>query len=192
MALQSIKPTGSDTSDNVFIQTLDAYGRTVANYGWINWAGNSGDQEAWVDDSYQIVSNVTFAAGQGLWVMTNSEETQAIQSAGKVGAGDVSVELRFGGIATGNPFPVEVNLQDIVATGTDTSDNVFIQTLDAYGRTVASYGWINWAGESGDQEAWVDDSYQIVTGVKFAAGQGLWVMTNSEEAQAIRFPAPEL
>ncbi len=192
LALQSIKPTGDDTSDNVFIQTLDAYGRTVASYGWINWAGANSDQSAWVDDSYAIVNGVTFAPGQGLWVMTNSEAEQAVQTAGKVGTLDISVALRFGGTATGNPFPTTVNLQDILPVGDDTSDNVFIQTLDAYGRTVASYGWINWAGANSDQSAWVDDSYAIVEGVTFAPGQGLWVMTNSEAEQFIKFPAPEL
>ena len=192
MDLQSIIPTGDDTSDNVFIQTLDAYGRTVDSYGWINWAGDNGDVEAWVDDNYEIISDVSFSPGQGLWVMTNSDESQGVQSAGRVGTDDVSVALRFGGTLTGNPYPTSVDLQDIIPTGDDTSDNVFIQTLDAYGRTVDSYGWINWAGDNGDQEAWVNDNYEIVTGVSFDAGAGLWIMTNSDAEQSIRFPAPEL
>ena len=192
MDLQAIIPTGDDTSDNVFIQTLDAAGRTVDSYGWINWAGDNSDQSAWVNDNYEIVEGVTFAPGQGLWVMTNSEESQTVQTAGKVGTSDVSVALRFGGTLTGNPFPVEIDLQDIIPGGDDTSDNVFIQTLDAAGRTVDSYGWINWAGDNGDQSAWVNDNYEIVTDVRFAPGTGLWVMTNSEAEQFIRFPAPEL
>ena len=189
--LQSIIPTGDDTSDNVFIQTLDAYGRTVDSYGWINWAGESGNQEAWCDDNYTILTGVSFQAGQGLWVTSNSEEDQTVQTAGKVGTNDVTVALRLGGTLTGNPFPTSVNIQDILPQGDDTSDNVFIQTLDAYGRTVNSYGWINWAGENGNQEAWVDDNYNVLD-VTFTPGQGLWITTNSEEPQTIRFPAPEL
>ena len=192
MALQSVLPVGDDTSDNVFIQTLDAFGRTVDSYGYINWAGDNGDECAWVDDSYAKVEGVDFAPGQGLWITTNSGAEQSVQTAGAVSTSDVEVELRFGGTATGNPFPLSLDLQEILPTGNDTSDNVFIQTLDAFGRTVNSYGWINWAGDNGDECAWVDDSYAIVEGVSFAAGEGLWIMTNSSEKQFILFPAPEL
>ena len=176
----------------MFIQTLDAYGRTVDNYSWVNWAGDDGDQEAWIDDDFEIVEGVTFAPGTGLWVQSNSTESQGIQTAGKVGTSDVLVALRFGGTVTGIPFPVSVNLQDIIPVGEDTSDNVFIQTLDAYGRTVDNYSWVNWAGDDGDQEAWIDDDFEIVQNVIFEPGAGLWVQSNSSEEQNIRFPAPEL
>ena len=82
-------------------------------------------------------------------------------------------------------------LESIKPTGDDTSDNVSLQTLDAYGYTATSYQWINWAGEGADEEAWVDDEYTIVTGVTFAPGQGLWV-SGSSDSQYLRFPAPEL
>ena len=104
---------------------------------------------------------------------------------------DVSVSLRPGAVGIGNPFPVAINIQDILPTGDDTSDNVYIQTLDAYGYTVDNYAWVNWAGDSGDQEAWINDDFEIVTDVEFAPGQGLWVYGSSIE-QALRFPAPEL
>ena len=192
MPLQSIKPVGDDTSDNVTLQTLDAYGYTASNYLWVNWAGENGDQEAWVDDeNFAIVEGVTFAPGAGLWI-TGSANTQSIQTAGAVGKSDVVVQLRFGNTAMGNPFPTEIDLQDIIPEGEDTSDNVALQTLDAYGYTISNYLWVNWAGENGDQEAWVDDeNFAIVEGVTFAPGAGLWV-TGSSDAQAIRFPAPEL
>ena len=182
--LQSLKAEGDDTSDNVFIQTLDAAGRTVASYGWNDWAA---DEACWVDDDYEPVEGVTFLAGQGLWVQGLSAE-QSLQSAGKVGTSDVVVALRNGCVGAGNPFPITINLQDIVAEGDDTSDNVFIQTLDAAGRTIASYGWNDWAT---DTPCWVNDDYEPVDGVTFSAGQGLWVQGTSD-GQSIRFPAPEL
>ena len=62
MPPQSIKPTGTDVSDNIVIQTLDAYGRTVDSYLWIDWAGDESDQEAWVnDETYEIIDGVSFA-----------------------------------------------------------------------------------------------------------------------------------
>lgn len=190
--LSSIVPVGTDLSDNINLQTLDAYGRTVGSYLWIDYAGDEGDQEAWVDpDTYEIVEGVSFAAGSGVWV-TGTTSEQAIQTSGKVGTSDVSVSLKFGGTVTGNPFPTTVNLQEILPTGDDLSDNINIQTLDAYGRTVDSYLWIDYAGDEGDQEAWVDpDTYEIVEGVEFTGGAGLWI-TGTDEGQSVRFPAPEL
>ena len=90
--------------------------------------------------------------------------------------------------ATGNPFPVAVNLQDIVALGDDTSDNVFIQTLDPAGYTLDTYSWNDWAT---DTPCWVDDNYEKVDGIIFNPGQGLWIQ-GSSTAQYITFPAPEL
>ena len=192
MPIQSIIPTGDDTSDNVYMQTLDAYGNGVAMYNWIDYAGDSGDEKAWIDaDTFEIVTDVAIQPGQGLWVAGTSS-SQGFQSSGKVGTSDVNVALKNGFTAVVNPFPVAVNLQDIVPTGDATSDNVYMQTLDAYGNGVAMYNWIDYAGDSGDQEAWIDaDTFEVVTDVTFAPGQGIWVAGTSE-TQGLRFPAPEL
>jgi hypothetical protein len=188
--LQSIRPLGDNASDNVSIQTLDAYGRMVDMYIWCNWAGPDSDQEAWSDGSGDIIEGVTFEPGTGLWIQ-GMDNTQSIQTAGAVGNNDVSIALGNGFTATGNPFPVSVNLQDIIPQGDNTSDNVSIQTLDAYGRMVDMYIWCNWAGPNSDQEAWSDGSGDIIEGVTFSAGQGLWVQ-GSASGQYLRFPAPEL
>ena len=85
----------------------------------------------------------------------------------------------------------DLDLQSIKPQGDDTSDNVSIQTLDAYGRMVDNYIWCDWAGPDSDQEAWSDGSGDIIEGVSFPAGQGLWVQ-GSDSGQSLRFPAPEL
>ena len=184
MPLQSLVAIGEDTSDNVEIQTLDAFGFTVSSYVWNDWAS---DQPCWVDDEYAPVEGVKFAPGQGLWV-GGADESQGVQSAGKVGLEDVVFTLKSGYSAAGNPFPVAIDLQEIVAEGEDTSDSVEVQTLDAFGFTATSYVWNDWAS---DQPCWVDDEYTPVTGVTIGAGQGLWVGGSSAD-QSIRFPAPEL
>ena len=166
------------------VQTLDAAGRTVDAYDWNDWAA---DKPCWVDGDWNPVTEVSVAPGQGLWVI-GSASTQGIQAAGKVGSEDVVVSLRNGGTSTGNPFPVSINLQDIVAEGENASDNVQIQTLDAAGRTVDTYAWNDWAAA---EPCWVDDDYNRVEDVVFAPGAGLWVQGISGD-QSIRFPAPEL
>ena len=184
MPLQALVPTGDETSDNVYIQTLTAGGYTLDTYSWNDWAC---DEPCWVNDDYEMVEGVTFAPGQGLWVQASSSD-QGIQSAGTVGKVDVSVTLKSGFTAAGNPFPVSIDLQDIVATGDDTSDSVYIQTLTAGGYTLDTYSWNDWAC---DEPCWVNDDYEKVENVTFAPGQGLWVQGASAN-QAILFPAPEL
>ena len=184
VSLDTIVPTGEDLSDNVVIQTLDAYGYTLATYTWNDWQF---DTACWIDNNDQKVTGVTFAPGQGLWVY-GSSTSQSIQSCGKVGTVDVSVALRAGGTAAGNPFPVDIDLNDIVPQGDDLSDNVVIQTLDAYGYTVATYTWNDWQF---DTACWIDNNDNQVTGVTIAAGQGLWIY-GSSTSQYVVFPAPEL
>ena len=182
--LQSILATGNDASDNVQIQTLDAFGYTVNAYDWNDWAN---ENACWVDADWNPIEGVTVKPGQGLWIM-GSASTQGVQISGQVGNSDVIVTLRAGGTPTGNPFPLSIDLQDIIAEGTEASDNVQIQTLDAFGYTVNAYDWNDWANESA---CWVDADWNPVSGVEIQPGQGLWVMGSNGE-QTIRFPAPEL
>ena len=184
MPITSIVAVGEDISDNVAIQTLDFAGRTVDSYTWVDWMG---DDPCWINDEMEIVTDVTFAPGQGLWVY-GSDEGQGVQTAGQVGTKDLSVKLRNGATPTGNPFPMTLKLGDILAEGDDASDNVAIQTLDYAGRTVDSYTWVNWMG---DDPCWINDEMEIITDIEFAPGAGLWVY-GSTETQAVRFPAPEL
>ena len=190
MPITSLVPVGDNTYNNVAIQTLDAYGYTVDSYSWTDAGGENWDQVGWVDDSNTIVTNITFAPGQALWVQ-GSSLSQGLQTAGKVGTSDVSVQLRQGGTLAGNPFPVNITIGDLVPTGDNTYNNVAVQTLDAYGYTVDSYSWTDAGGETWDQVGWVDDANTIVTDVVISAGQGLWIQ-GSSTSQYLCFPAPNV
>lgn len=184
ITLDTIIPTGDDTSDNVEIQLLTAGGNTAEYYTWNDWMFET---PCWVDKDGNAAEGVSFAPGQGLWVMGTSSN-QSVQSAGQVGMDDIVVTLRNGGTATGNPFPVAISLDTVVPTGEDTSDNVEIQILTAGGNTAEYYTWNDWMFES---PCWVDKDGNVAENITFAAGQGLWVMGTSSN-QGIRFTAPEL
>ena len=200
ISLNDIKPLGDGVADTVEIQTLDAYGYTDKSYMWIDYAGEDWDQAGWIDnnaelgDYYELVTDVIFPAGAGLWVF--GADGLSIQSAGQVNTSDVAVELRSGATAIGNPYPMAVSLADILPVGDGAADTVEIQTLDAYGYTAQSYMWIDYAGEDWDQAGWIDnnaelgDFYELVTDVTFPAGAGLWIF--GADGLSIRFPAPEL
>ena len=186
IAIEDLTPVGDevDTDGGITIQTLTAGGRTEAMYQWIDW----GEPTGWCDDEWNLVEGVTFTPGQGLWV-TGTGTGAGIQYAGKVGTSDITVQLRAGATATGNPFPTTINLQDIIPEGdeVDTDGGITIQTLTAGGRTEAMYQWIDW----GEPTGWCDDEWNLVEGVTFPAGQGLWV-TGTKNTEYLRFPAPDL
>ena len=190
--LDDLVPTGNDVNKDggINIQLLNAYGVTVAKYQWIDWSADD-DVKGWCDSNFELVSNITFDEGQGLWVQGTSSGA-AMQSAGKVEDSDVTVQLRFGATATGNPFPTSINLQDIVPQGENINKDggINIQLLNAYGVTTAKYQWIDWSADD-DVVGWCDGNFELVTGVTFGPGQGLWVQ-GTKDTEYLRFPATEL
>ena len=188
ISLDSLVPTGANTSDNVNIRILDEYGRTIdgKEYTWNDWVGN---KACWVNGDLEEVSGITFEPGQGLWVY-GATTAQTLQSSGQVAKEDCVVQLRKNATATGNPFPAAVDLQDILAEGENCSDNVNIRVLDEYGSTVEGmdYTWNDWVG---DKACWVNGDLEEVLDVSFKPGQGLWVYGSSDK-QYLCFPAPQM
>ena len=188
--IQDIKPTGDniDTGD-VNIQTLNAYGQTIATYSYYGadeW--DDGSEAGWYDDDGLV--DVSFAAGTGLWVAAPDAET-TLTFSGKVSTSDVVIQLRAGSTATANVMPTDLAIQDILPAGDniDTGD-VNIQTLNAYGQTLATYSYYGadeW--DDGSEAGWYDDDGLV--DITFPAGQGLWVAAPDAET-TITIPAPEL
>ena len=183
-SLSDLVATGDDIVDNVEVQTLDAYGRTVNSYIWVDYLS---ENPCWMDNDTFEEATANISAGQGLWIFGSTAE-QAVQSAGKVETSDVAVALINGASAVGNPYPVSVSIQDVIAVGDDIVDNVEIQTLDAYGRTINSYIWVDYLSEN---PCWMDNDTFEEAEATISGGQALWVFGTSSE-QTIRFPAPEL
>ena len=176
MDIQSIVAKGDDLN-NVAMQTLDSSGRADEIFMWDDWQF---DAPCWADDNG--VATKKFQPGEAIW--TQGKAGYSIQTAGEVGASDVIINLRDGNIAVGNPFPVSVGIQDIVATGADLN-NVAMQTLDSSGRADEIFMWDDWQF---DAPCWADDSG--VATKTFAPGEGIWVQ--GKAGYTLRFPAPNL
>lgn len=175
--LTDLSVTGYDaeegTDSEMYVQTLDEYGRTVASFFWVDVE----DVKGWFnEDGEQVAAgDVTFQAGEGLWSFCDFEGF-GLQSAGQVPQSDVAVILQEFGLSIANPTPVAVDLTKCVVTGYDTEEGsdseMYIQTLDEYGRTVASYFWVDvdgvigWYNEDGEEVAEGD--------VVVQPGAGLW------------------
>ena len=188
ISLAAIKPAagvGVDTGYLVEIQILDNAGFTTDDA--YTWNGTSWENTLTGTDA----SDVTFAPGQGLWVMSSIGEAAGLQSSGKVGTADVefALDTDYGAVAVGNPFPTEVALSDILpiaGVGVDTGYLVEIQILDNAGFTTDDA--YTWNGASWENTLTGTDAGDVT----FAPGQGLWIMSSIGEAAVIRFPAPEL
>jgi hypothetical protein len=184
--ITDLTPTGDDIDGDgaIYLQTLDAFGRTLETYSWIDWGG---DDVGWMNDEYEKV-DVKFTPGTALWTTAQNAET-GLRSAGEVNLLDCKVQLRRGATGTGNVTPVQISIQDLVLEGDDIDGDgaIYIQTLDAFGRTVDTYSWIDWGG---DDVGWMNDEYEKVE-VTFEPGQGLWVTAQNDQTY-LRFPAPEM
>ena len=186
--LQDIKCNDA-ASDSVSFMILDNIGIGGDTYFWINYYGDNGDEACWVDGGFEKVVGMKIQPGQGLWVAGGSSE-EIFQTAGQVSQSDVAVQLRYGSTMTGNPTPVEIDLQDIVCTD-NCSDSVSFMILDNIGLGGDTYFWINYYGDNGDESCWVDGGFEKVVGMKIQPGQGLWVAGESDE-QYVTFPGVEL
>ncbi len=180
--IQKIVATGADVEGEVSLQTLTPAGKANEIFSWDTWMFVT-DEPAWVDDVG--ISTRKFAPGEALWVQGKVGYT--LQTAGQVGTNDVIVALVNGNVAIGNPFPVSVNIQDIVATGADVEGEVSLQTLTSAGKANEIFSWDTWMFVT-DEPAWVDDVG--VSNRDFAPGEGLWVQ--GKTGYTLRIPAPTL
>jgi len=180
--IQKIVAAGDDVESYVSLQTLTAGGKANETFTWDTWMFVT-DKPAWIDDVG--IATRTFAPGEALWVQGKSGYT--IQTSGEVGTADVVVNLVNGNVAIGNPFPVGVDIQDIVATGDDVESYVSLQTLTAGGKAKETYTWDTWMFVT-DEPAWIDD-VGVATRT-FAPGEGIWVQ--GKAGYTLRIPAPTL
>ena len=192
--LQSFTGLGEEASYGIYLDLLSPQGIIIKQYVWVEDYGENGDQKCWLDgDTYELPEEeVGFDAGQGFWI-EGQNANQTVQSAGQVPVTDATIQLCQGATMGGNFTPVAMNLQDIIAEGTDASYGVYLDLLNPQGIIVKQYVWVEDYGENGDQKCWLDgDTYELPEEeVTFAPGQGFWIEGQNDE-QFITFPGVEL
>ena len=190
--LTELKVTGYDesTEGDVYIQTLDDLGRTVATYYYYDVPG---EYLGWFDGEDKQVEegDVTFQAGEGLWTFSSSEGL-GLQSAGQVPTSSVTVLLQENGLSIANPTPVDVDLTATSIGGYEesTEGDVYVQTLDDLGRTVATYYYYDVPGE---YIGWFDGEDNAVAegDVVLKPGEGIWTFS-SDDGFTFVFPGVTL
>jgi hypothetical protein len=110
--------------------------------------------------------------------------------------GYASAELQEYGLTAGACFiPVSAqkfDLTDLKVTGYEEASegDLYIQTLDEYGRTLATYNWIDLPGEI---TGWLDENDEPIEAdvVVLKPGQGIWSFSNTEGLY-LNFPGVDL
>ncbi len=222
--LQEITLDGDVAVDgSIMIQLLTNNGYTRDTYRWIDNRQdliNQGVPEQFWEDAGLMhgwylngmtKTDVTFEPGQGLWVTGLSENTK-LQINGQVYNADTVVDLTDGAVATGNPFPVPLALQDI-AVQVDTvkypnatiavDGSIMIQLLTNNGYTRDTYRWIDnrqdLINQGVPEQFWEDAGLMhgwylngmTKSDISFDPGQGLWV-TGTMDGQQLFFPGISL
>ena len=182
--IQNIKANGTDVETYVTLQTLTTSGKRNEMFSWDTWLYVEPGDAKWIDD--QGIATRKFLPGEALWV--SGQPGYTLQTCGEVGTSDVVVALADGNVAVGNPFPVEVAIQDIVATGADIETYVTLQTLTTGGKRNEMFSWDTWLYVEPGDAKWIDD--QGVATRKFQPGEGIWV--SGQAGYTLRIPAPTL
>ncbi len=179
--LEGLTPTGPDVIDNVYIDRFDEYGAPIHTYYWTDF----GDGPCWSEDLETKAENVTFAPGEAFSVTAGSE-AQGLQSSGSVPRMDIAFQLRSGVSLCGNPFPVRLPIGNILPSGNEVIDNVYIDTFNEFGAPINTYYWTN----LDEGPNWSADLETKAEDVTFDPGEGLSI-TGASEDQIITFSVLE-
>lgn len=187
--LQSLVPTGSGIIDQTEIKVLNAGGVGVEDYIWTSGSDVDSDTDCWANEDQDTkITDRAFEPGTGLWVY--GEDGQGIRSSGEVEqVNDVVFPLRHGAIGCGNPYPVAINLQDIVPEGDGIIDQAEIKVLNAGGVGVEDYIWTAGSDVDSETDCWANEDQDTkITDRMIQPGEGLWVY--GEDGQSLRFCNP--
>ena len=186
-----MKVTGYDgsTQGDVYIQTLDEFGRDTGTYTWYDYTSKKTGAKfyGWYNDDDELIDPevVTFQAGEGIWAYCDGDGFQ-FQSAGQVATSKVVVELQDGGLSVANPTPVTIDLTDCTISGYEdsTQGDVYIQTLDEFGRDTATYTWYDYTSKKTGKEflGWFNDDDELIEKetVTMAPGVGIWAYCDGD------------
>ena len=192
--LAEITVTGYDraegSEDQVYAQTLDASGKTIDMYYWIDVSyeenGETVTLYGWMDAEGNLLEkgSVMMPLGDALWVDAPGEDFK-LNFNGEVAKDGVAVSLRAGSKMVSNPLAIDVDINNIAVKGYNTEDGsedeVYAQTLDGNGKTVDMYYWIDISYEENGEVitlyGWMDAEGNLLEddAVNVKAGEALWV-----------------
>ena len=170
MNIQDLKPMGDNVPDDgsIVLQTLDSAG--MRGDVMLSWWG-----DGWYDIN-DDTPDTYLQRGDAIWI-SFPDNTLSLNCAGEVSSAPVASPLCDGFVAIGNPYPVNIDIQDLVPVASEgdvpESGEIVIQTLDAAG--MRGDVMLSWWGDG-----WYDVNDETPATL-LAPGEGIWVSANSDK-----------
>ena len=164
MNIQDLIPTGDNVPDDgsIVLQTLSASGGQGDVY--LAWWG-----DGWYDTN-DDTPDTYLNTGDAAWIAF-PDNTVSLQCSGEVKNQEVLSPLVNGSVAIGNPYPVQIDIQDIVPVASEgdvpEAGEIVIQTLSASGGQGDVY--LAWWGDG-----WYDTN-DDTPATLLDPGEGIWV-----------------
>ena len=182
-----IKPSSYGTT----AYQVDSFGVPQTMYLWTDCGGEGWDTpDVWVNvDTNEIIEDVPLGVGDALFIQ-GTANTDTFLSSGQVCTDDAKVFLCNGGTLVGNPYPVDIKVNDIIASTYGTT----LYKVDSFGIPQTMYLYTDCGGEGWDTpDVWVvaDTNEFISDEILIEAGQGIFVQA-TDTKDYIELPAPEL
>ena len=168
MNIQDLIPSGDNVPDDgsIVLQTLSSSG--MQGDVLLSWWG-----DGWYDGD-DNTPDTYLDTGDAAWIYF-PDNTLTLNSAGEVKNQEVLSPLVNGSVAIGNPYPVQIDIQDIVPVASEgdvpEDGSIVIQTLDPYG--MQGDVLLSWWGDG-----WYDGD-DNTPATLLAPGEGVWVASPS-------------
>ena len=183
--IQKIVPNNTETKGGVAeLRVWNGSAYTTYYYYSAESEGIDDDENpGWGDRGQEAVS-VAIPAGQGFWIRSNSSET--ITTSGEITEA-VSVPIGIGLTMVCNPQPVDIDIQQVVPSNTQTKGGVAeLRMWNGSAYTTYYYYSAESEGIDDDENPGWGDRGQEAVSATIPAGAAFWVRSNS--AETLTFP----
>ena len=164
MNIQDLIPTGDNVPEDgsIVLQTLSSTGGQGDVF--LSWWG-----DGWYDEN-DDTPDTYLNTGDAAWIAF-PDNTVSLTCSGEVKNQEVVSPLVNGSVAIGNPYPVQIDIQDIVPVASEgdvpESGEIVIQTLSATGGQGDVF--LSWWGDG-----WYDENDETPATL-LDPGEGIWV-----------------
>ena len=182
--IQDIKVAGTGLSGDgdVMIQLISDEGEWVGEYWYYTKIGYNVAKDGWYDIDDEYVEDVGLDHGCGVFVSCDNEDV-VFKVYGEVVQTAAANEVFEGYTISGNSSLAEVDLQDIVVSGTNLSGDgdVMIQLISDEGEWVGEYWYYTKTGYNVAKNGWYDIDDEYAEDVSLGAGFGFFVSSDNAD-----------
>jgi len=178
---------GGDLAEFDSVQVMDADFATASEYFWLESGSAAPGVTGWYDgETSALAGDTVITAGSS--VLYSSQGATELIFSGEVNTQDVSVVTGAGFTAVGNPFPVDITLDDIAFGGI--SEFSSVQFVDGDAATAAEYFWLEAGSAAPGVTGWYDGETSALAGDTVVAAGAGFLFSEQGTSTTITFTSP--